>query len=277
MKNRLSLTLDKRLVRIIDSMVSKGFKSRSHAIEYLLNNALERGMIHHAFVLAGGEGTRLRPLTYEIPKPLIPVKNKPIIQYQIELFRKYGVNNVTLAVGYLHHKIQEYFSNGEKHGINLKYAVEESPLGTGGGLRLVKDSIDGPFVMTNGDNLVNIDLKDMYNFHKKNNAAITIALTPVEDVSAFGVAALKGGKIIKFIEKPKKEDAPSNLINAGVYIIEPDVINMIPEGACSIERDIFPKIAKMGKLFGYKFNGQWFPTDNQERYERAIKEWRGIK
>lgn len=277
MKHRLSLTLDKKLVRVIDSMVSGGFKSRSHAIEYLLNNALEKGMVKHAYVLAGGEGTRLRPLTYEIPKPLIPVKNKPIIQYQLELFRKHGVNDIVLGVGYLHHKIKDYFSDGEKHGINLKYVVEDQPLGTGGGLKMLKNHIQGPFIMTNGDNLVNIDLQDMYHFHIKNNAMITIALTPVEDVSAFGVAALKGGRITKFVEKPKREDAPSNLINAGVYIIEPEIIDMIPDGPCSIEREIFPKIAESGGLFGYKFNGQWFPTDNQKRYERAIKEWEGIK
>lgn len=277
MRERLSLTLDRKLVKNIDSMTSRGFRSRSHVIEYLLNNALERGKIEYAYVLAGGEGTRLRPLTYEIPKPLIPVKGKPIIQYQMDLFRKYGIRKVILAVGYLNHKIKEYFSDGHKHGLKIEYVIEEKPLGTGGGLRLAREHIGGPFIMTNGDNLVNLDLQDMCNFHIKNKAMATIALVPVEDVSAYGVAALKNGRIIKFIEKPKRSEAPSNLINAGVYILEPGVIDMIPEGACSIEREVFPKIAESGKLYGYTFSGQWFPTDNEERYEVAIKKWEGIK
>lgn len=277
MKRRLSLTLEKNLIDNIDSHVSRGFRSRSHVIEYLLSNALNNKKLEHAYVLAGGKGTRLRPITYEIPKPLMPVKGKPIVQHQLDLFRKYGIKNVVLAVGYLGGKVKEHFEDGYKHGFKMDYLFEEEPLGTGGGLRMVKELIPKTFVMTNGDNLFNIDLQDMFNFHIKNKAIATIALTPVEDVSAFGVAALKGSKIVKFIEKPKKSEAPSNLINAGVYIIEPQVIEMIPEGPCSIEREIFPKIAESGGLHGYVFNGQWFPTDNQERYEKAIKKWEGIK
>jgi len=227
-----------------------------------------------SLILCGGKGTRLRPLTYEIPKVLIPINGKPILEYNIKLMKKHGIKDIVLATGYLGKMIKEYFGNGSKFGVNIKYSEEETPLGTGGALKLAKDSLKETFIMCNGDELKDIDLKEMFKAHKETNTLITIALTEVDDPSSFGTAKLEGNKILEFVEKPKKEEAPSNLINAGLYIIEPSVIDLIPEGEVSIERHIFPLVAEKGRLFGFPFKGQWFPTDNTERLEKARKEWK---
>jgi NDP-sugar pyrophosphorylase family protein len=150
-------------------------------------------------------------------------------------------------------------------------------MGTAGPLRLAKDKLTKTFIVSNGDELKDINIIDMYDAHKRNRALATIALTTVDDPSQYGVARLEGERIIEFVEKPKKEDAPSNLISAGFYIIEPEVLRMIPKGPCSIEKEIFPRLAGMGRLYGFPFSGQWFDTGTLDRYERALKRWKGVK
>ena len=130
--------------------------------------------------------------------------------------------------------------------------------------------------MFNGDVLANIDLHDFIRHHHEKRGLATIALTPVKDPSRFGVANLKGDRILEFIEKPEKGSETSNLINAGVYLLEPSVIKYIPHGKAMMERDVFPQLAKKGKLYGYHFDGQWFDTGTYEAYERAIKNWKGV-
>jgi len=150
-------------------------------------------------------------------------------------------------------------------------------LGTAGPLKLAKDLLKKTFIVSNGDELKNINIEEMYKLHKDNKALATIALTTVNNPSVYGVARLSGSKILEFVEKPKKEEAPSNLINSGFYILEKEVIDYIPKGFSMLEKDVFPKLAKQGKLFGYPFSGQWFDTGNLERYEKAIKQWKDIK
>ncbi len=277
MKERISLTIDEDIIRKIDLKIDGDkFRSRSHIVEFLLKKALGIKRLKKAFILAGGKGTRLRPITYEVPKPMIPVKGKPILQYHIEQLRKYGIKDIVISIGYLGNKIREYFGDGKRFGVNITYVEEQEPLGTGGALGNAKHLFNDVFIMINGDNLIDLDLDEMYESHKKNNRPITIALTAVEDPYSYGVVLLKGSKIIDFVEKPKKGTAPSNLINAGVYIIEPEILERIPENKSSIEKDVFPKLVKEGKVSGYVFAGQWFSTDSQERYEKAIKEWKGL-
>jgi len=233
--------------------------------------------IKKVVILAGGKGTRLRPLTYEIPKALVPIHGKTVTEHLFDLFKKYNIENIIMAVGYMREKIKHYYGNGTRFGINLSYIEERKPLGTAGPLRLAKDILRETFIVSNGDELKDISIAEMYSLHKKTNALATIALTAVDDPSAYGVAKLDGNKIIKFVEKPKREDAPSNLINAGFYIVEPEVIDIIPEGFAMLEKDVFPKLAKAKKLCGYPFKGQWFDTGTLERYEKALKGWKGIK
>jgi mannose-1-phosphate guanylyltransferase len=243
----------------------------------LLVSTMIDKMPSKAFILAGGKGTRLRPITYEIPKPLIPLQGKPILEHVIDLMRMYDVRDIILSIGYLGEKIKEYFHDEKRLGVKISFVEEEEELGTGGPLRLAKEYLKDTFVMVNGDNLINIDLYKMYQAHCENRATATIALTTIDDPSSYGVAVLEGNKIVKFIEKPKKELTPSKLINTGLYILEPSVVNMVPAGGFSlIEKDVFPRIAEKGELYGYLFSGQWFDTGTPERYERALREWRGL-
>jgi mannose-1-phosphate guanylyltransferase len=132
------------------------------------------------------------------------------------------------------------------------------------------------FIVSNGDELKDIDIDEMFKAHKRSGALVTIALTTVNDPSAYGVARLSGNHILEFVEKPSREEAPSNLINAGFYLMEPEVLDMVPDGFSMLEKDVFPVLAKEGKLFGFPFSGQWFDTGDMERYEKALKEWNSI-
>ena len=277
MKERITITLDEELIKRLDQNIDNHrIKNRSHAIEFFLKNSLGHNTPSKALILCGGKGERLRPITYEIPKPLIPIQGKTLIEHLLDLFKKHGVNDIILAVGYKRENIKNYFGNGEKFGVKISYIEEETPLGTAGPLRKAKELLKETFIVANGDELKNIDLEEMFLLHKEQKAMITIALTTVSDPSAYGVADLSGSKILRFVEKPLREEAPSKLINSGLYIMEPEVIELIQEGFSMLERDIFPKIASRGRLFGYPFSGQWFDTGNMDRYETALKEWRGV-
>jgi NDP-sugar pyrophosphorylase family protein len=275
-RERLTITLRSDLLQEVDGLVDGiNLRNRSHAIEILLSKTLESGKVKTALILAGGKGTRMRPLTYEMPKPMIPLKGKPLVQHIIELCRKYEIRKIILSVGYLHDKIIEHFGDGSHLGVDIKYVIEDEELGTAGPLKLAKNHLTQPFLMFNGDVLSNIDLLDMIRFHTEQNSTATIALTQVEDTSSFGVARLRGHKIVGFVEKPKNGEA-SKLINAGVYVLQPKVIGYIPEGKSMLEKDVFPLLAKEGKLSAYPFDGQWFDTGTPEAYEQAIKNWQGV-
>jgi len=230
-----------------------------------------------AIILAGGKGTRLRPLTYKIPKALIPVQGKTLTEHVIGVLKKLDIDEIILSISYMADKIKEYFGNGSKFNLKVSYAVEKEPMGTAGPL-IMLPKIKETFVMVNGDNLFNLDFKKMLELHKKNKATATIALTEIGDTTHYGVARLEGDKILEFIEKPKKEEASGRYINSGYYILEPDVFDIIKgKGFAMMEKDIFPKLAKEGKLFGYRDNGQWFDTGTLENYERVKKEWKGVE
>lgn len=232
--------------------------------------------IKKAFVLAGGEGTRLRPFTYEIPKPLLPVKGKPVLEYNLQNLKVHGVEEAVLGVGYRADLVREYFGNGEKFGLKLDYSAEEEPLGTAGALKQAESFFDSAFFMCNGDEVKDIDYSLMHKVHKENSANATIALVEVEDTSEFGSVETNGGRILSFREKQGIKKP--GLVSAGAYVLEKSVFEMIPAGKKhSIERQVFPAIAGQGKLFCCKMATQFFPADNPERYEKAIKEWKGIK
>ncbi|MBN2042252.1 MAG: NTP transferase domain-containing protein [Candidatus Aenigmarchaeota archaeon] len=278
MKERITLTIDKEILGKLDKMIDGlNIRNRSHAIEMVLSKYMNFRGLNQAIILCGGEGTRLRPITYEIPKPLVPVHGKALLEHIFDLLKKYEIRDVTLSIGHMKQKIKEHVGDGSRYGLKINYVEEDKKLGTAGPLRLAKGSLKSAFIMSNGDELKNINIMDMYDFHKRNNALATIALTTVSDPSQYGVAKLDGNRIVEFVEKPKK-NAPSNLINAGFYILEPEVIEMIPSSGFSlIEKDVFPLLARKGRLFGFPFSGQWFDTGNMERYERALKQWKDIE
>ena len=279
MKERITITVEQEILSDVDKQVGKDhIKNRSHAIEVLLKKALGKRCPKKAIILCGGKGTRLRPITQEIPKPLIPLHGKALIEHLIDLFKKYDIKEVILSVGYKKEKIKEYFGNGDKWGVRISYIEEneEAPLGTAGPLKKAMALLKETFIVTNGDELKDINLEEMYEIHKENGALATIALTTVPDPSNYGVAEVSGSRILRFIEKPPKDKAPSNLINSGLYILEPAIIDLIPEGYAMLEKDVFPIVAHEGKLFAYPFSGQWFDTGNIERYEKALNEWKGV-
>jgi len=220
-----------------------------------------------AIILAGGFGTRLKPLTYTRAKSLLPILNKPMIIHLIETLPK-EVNKVILAVNYKKEQIEKYFQNND-FGKKIIVNDEPKPLGTGGATKFAKEHITGRFLVLNSDIICSLNLSDMINFHKKNNAISTISLWPVKNVSEFGVADVKeNGNIVRFVEKPKPEEAPSNFINAGAYCLEQEILDYIETGRLvSMEKEIFPRIIKdTGKFFGYKFKGYWMDIGRISSY-----------
>ena len=226
-------------------------------------------MIDTAIIVAGGLGTRLRPLTENTPKPLLPVHGKPIIEHALLNLKKHGVTNFILSIGYKADLIKDYFQNGEKWGVNITYAIEDTPLGTGGAVKLAAKGLLQPFFLTWGDNLMDVDFSRMREEYQEHSTPIIMTLTPREDVEHFGVAELNEHKIINFVEKPPRHEAPSNLINAGAFIIDPFCLDMLPEGKSSIEKDCFEKLAPLGNISAFTHPGQWFPTDTLEKYYHA--------
>jgi NDP-sugar pyrophosphorylase family protein len=275
MKERITLTIEKEILERVDKSVNgTDVKNRSHAVELLLIKAFGENKPSKAIILAGGKGTRLKPMTNFLPKPMLRIQDKPILEHNIDLLKRHGVKDIIISIGEKGDKIKEHFGDGSQFGVNLSYIEEDEPLGTAGPLNLLKGQINDTFILMNGDELKEIDLEDMFMFHRKNKSSATIALTTVEDPSSYGVAVMNGNKVMTFVEKPSKESAPSKLISAGLYILEPEVLKIIPEGYSMIENDVFPKLAGNDKLLGYIFSGQWFDTGTPERFAKAESEWR---
>ena len=229
-----------------------------------------------AIVLVGGEGTRLRPLTFTTPKPLLPIANQPFLERQLVWLSEHGIDEVVLSMGYLPDSFHAHFRDATGHdtfrGIRLHYAVESVPLGTAGAIRFAADGIHERFVVCNGDVLTDLDLSAMVEFHDSRGAEVTIALTQVEDPSAFGVVpTAPDGSVIAFVEKPAPGSAPSDWINAGTYVLEPLFLERIPPRLnVSVEREIFPRLLEQpGRLFGYRSNAYWLDIGTPEKYLEA--------
>lgn len=202
-----------------------------------------------ALILAGGKGTRLRPLTVYTPKPIVPVVNRPFLLYQIDVLRKAGITDITLSLSYQPDKIEQLLGSGSEHGVSLRYITEPSPMGTGGAYRYAADNISETTVVFNGDILTNFDISSLVEFHRAKKAAATITLVPVDDPSRYGLVELgEEGDVKRFLEKPKPDELAKlkiNTINAGIYVLEPQVLDLIPkETNRSFEYDVFPEILK---------------------------------
>jgi NDP-sugar pyrophosphorylase family protein len=204
-----------------------------------------------ALILAGGKGTRLRPLTVYTPKPIVPICNRPFLLYQIDTLRRAGVTDITLSLSYQPEKIEQQLGDGSDFGVKLKYTVEPQPMGTAGAYKFAEDLIREPTVVFNGDVLTDLDLKTMIRQHKERHATATIFLMPVEDPSVYGVVeTADDGRVLRFLEKPKPEDTTCRNINAGAYVLEPSVLDLIPKDeAHSFEYGLFPKLLENGEAF----------------------------
>ena len=223
-----------------------------------------------AVVLVGGKGTRLRPLTETTPKPMLPLLGRPLLEYTFDQLRHAGVRRVVLASGYLPTQIEAYFGRNAD-GVALEYCVEPTPLGTAGGIRFAAEQLDETFLALNGDTLRDVDLRPLVRFHRKRGARATILLTRVADPSRYGLVDVDArGRVRGFREKPPPGEIETDLVNAGVYVLEPDVLDLVQPGKpVSIERDVFPLLAEEGSLYALPLDGYWLDVGTPESYLQA--------
>jgi len=225
-----------------------------------------------AVVLVGGAGTRLRPLTFATPKPLLPIANVPFVERQLDWLAGYGVDEAVLSLGYLPDAFTRHFAD-ERHGdMKLRFVVEHEPLGTAGGIRFAAEGINERLIVCNGDVLTDLDLAEFVAFHEARGAEATISLTQVDDPSAFGVVPTRAdGEVIAFVEKPPREQAPTNWINAGTYVLEPAALASIPPRLnVSIERETFPRmLERPGRLYAMRSSCYWLDIGTPVKFLEA--------
>jgi mannose-1-phosphate guanylyltransferase len=223
-----------------------------------------------AILLAGGKGTRLRPLTVHTPKPIVPIFNRPFLYYQIDqLLQVPEIDEVILSLNYQPRRIEEILGEGEGLGIRIRYVVEPMPLGTGGAIRYAGDQLTESVVVFNGDVLTQVDVRAVLALHRERKAKATIVLTPVDNPRAYGLVETDDqGNIQRFLEKPGEDEITCNTINAGIYVLEPDTFDRIPKDtAWSIERSYFPSLIERGETFvAYVDNGYWIDIGTPAKY-----------
>ena len=225
-----------------------------------------------ALLLAGGYGTRLRPLTYTRPKHLLPIANKPHIEHVLDLLARHGVDEVVMLTSYLAEAFEGVIADARARGVTVEVTHEAEPLGTAGALKNAEPLLgEGTFLAFNADVLTDVDLSWLLDKHSAASAECTIMLTPVEDPSAFGVVPTEeSGRVTGFIEKPPPGEAPTNLINAGVYVLEPSVLDRVPAGEVwSAERQLFPQLVDDGVMYAYGSDAYWMDIGTPQKYLAA--------
>jgi NDP-sugar pyrophosphorylase family protein len=230
-------------------------------------------------ILAGGYGLKLRPFTYEMPKAMLPVGGKPILEHIIDQLRHNDIRDIIVSIGPNGEKIREHFGDGSRFGVRVAYIVqEEGEMGTAQAVLQAKSQIGNqPFLLYYGDVLADIAIRDFIDFHIANKSLATMALTSLAQSSDWGVVSLRGMKIIDFSEKPKQAQTHSQVINAGIYLFQPEIFSLIDKQDQKLEQDVLPKLLPDGQLNGYVFEGRWYDVGNTEIYEQAIKEWRNAR
>jgi mannose-1-phosphate guanylyltransferase len=230
-----------------------------------------RAIPRQAVILVGGEGTRLRPVTSRVPKPVAPVVERPFVAYILDNLARHGVEKAVFSTGFLAEAIEAVIGDGSGYGLEVAYAIEAEPLGTAGAIANCRPLLDaGSFYVFNGDVLSDVDLSALAATHAAKGGASTIFLTPVDDPRRYGLVELRqDGAVASFLEKPGEWQGTA-LINAGVYVLEPEVLEMIPRGRLfSIERGVFPKLAAAGSLYGYIDQGYWRDIGTPDSYLQA--------
>lgn len=233
-----------------------------------------------AVIIAGGLGTRLRPLTYNTPKPIVPVANRPFVVLQIELLRQHGVKEIILNLHYLSDEIKRVLGDGSQWGVKLYYSIEEQPLGTAGAVKNAEQYFDRePLVVFNGDALTDINISQIIDFHKKKKARATLTLTRVEDPTHYGVILTDAaGRVSQFVEKPSWDqvanlsvNGPANAINAGIYVLDPAIFKNMPKGVnYSFERQLFPSLLEKGEpVYGFVSDRYWIDIGKPAQYRQA--------
>jgi len=228
-----------------------------------------------AVIMAGGEGSRLRPLTCDRPKPMVPVMNRPLMEYSVELLQKHGFRDIAVTLQYLPEQIRDHFGDGHRFGVNLHYFVEEEPLGTAGSVKNAAAMLDETFIVISGDALTDFDLTEAVEFHRARGAAATLILKSVENPLEYGLVMLEpDGRINRFLEKPGWGEVFSDTVNTGIYILEPEVLSLVEPGRMfDFSKDLFPRLLEMKEpLFGCVLNGFWCDIGDLKEYLRAHRE-----
>jgi NDP-sugar pyrophosphorylase family protein len=229
-----------------------------------------------AILLAGGKGTRLRPLTLHTPKPVVPIFDRAFLHYQIDLLKQLPeIDEVILSLNYQPRRIEEVFGEGEGMGVRIRYVVEPAPLGTGGAIRYAAQGITDTLLVLNGDVMTSVDVRAVVERHRSAKATATIVLTPVDNPSAYGLVETDAeGRVTRFLEKPKPDEITCNTINAGIYVLEPDSFDRIPKDVSySIERGYFPSLTERGETFvAYTDRGYWIDIGTPEKYVQVHRD-----
>jgi NDP-sugar pyrophosphorylase family protein len=229
-----------------------------------------------AILLAGGKGTRLRPLTLHTPKPIVPIFNRPFLHYQIDLIRQIPeIDEIILSLNYQPRRIEDVFGDGSTLGIKIRYVVEPAPLGTGGAVKFAAAGVTDSIVVFNGDVLTEVDLPAVLALHRSRRARATIVLTPVDNPTAYGLVETdQAQNILRFLEKPTPEEITTNYINAGIYVLEPSTFDRIPDDTpWSIERSFFPSFIERGETFvAYPYDGYWIDIGTPAKYSQVHRD-----
>ncbi len=271
-RSRITITLDSNILAKIDKFIDKKkIRNRSHAIEYILNT-FTTSQVNQAVILAGGRGTQLRPYTYELPKPLLPVRGKPILEHLISQLKKNGITEIIISISYLGNKIKEYFGDGSRFGVHIVYSEEQEELMTGGALKKVQQLLRGDtFLVVHGDILTRFAFADFIQFHKQQEKIATVALTPAADPSEYGQIKMRGASLVEFYPHRQGSDVQSHLVHSGIYAFDPALFDHFPaENRFSLE-DIVADLVKKKQVSGYVFEAPWFDVGNPRNYEAAIK------
>lgn len=276
-RERVTITLNPDILKVLDNTIDgHRVRNRSHAVELALSKALLKKPVK-VLILAGGKDIRLPQLGREMPKSLLPIQGRPLLEHTILRLKASGLEEIIISIGPLGQKIRDHFRNGSRFGVNITY-LEQNQIkkGTAQPLRQAQAQLmDGMFLLIYGDVLANIEFGDFLEFHEQQKSLVaTMALASVDRVSMWGVARLVGSKIAEFQEKPKNPTTQSHLVNAGVYVMSQKIFEYLTPEMVKLESNLFPRLAEENRLGGYSFGGSWCDVSTPEAYEQAAKEWK---
>lgn len=260
-RSRVTITIRTDLLRSVDNLIDgTKIKNRSHAIESLLSKDFSNRRIRKAVILSGGKGIRIKGHKEEVSRVLASYKGKFFIEHVFDWLRVQGIEEVIISASALSSSVKDEIGDGKKFGLSVSYLAKDE--GTASALKYLVNLVDETFLMINGDVLSSADLGEMFEFHKKCGGVCTVGMISVKEPATYGNIVLSGSKVVDFIEKPKAGKEESYLVNAGIYLMEPDIFNLVSPQCVSLERDLFPALAKRGALCGYYLQGKWISLDD---------------
>ena len=276
-RERITITLKPELLKVLDNTIDgHEVRNRSHAAELALSKALLKKPVK-ALILAGGKDIRLPQLGREMPKSLLPIQGRPLLEHTILRLKASGLDEIIISIGQSGQKIRDHFRNGSRFGVEISY-LEQSQIKRGTAQPLYQAQaqlMDNNFLLIYGDVLANIDFGDFLEFHEQQkNLVATMALASVERVSMWGVARLVGSKVAEFQEKPKNPTTQSHLVNAGIYVMSPKIFEYLTPEMVKLESDLFPRLAEENRLGGYSFGGNWCDVSTPQAYQQALRDWK---